>query len=181
MTELDIMKHAKGYMDKLSQGIDPISGGLLPEDTALNNVRLQKCFSYVSEILGKVIANGGCVGQHERTVEFRLTPEQKSKVLLSAEPVRITWLAGAMLEAAGNPDMKRPSIKKITDWLLENGFLYNGQGSDGKPQRLPTDNGARLGLTVRKGQSRDGEYLAVHYSEQAQRFLLDHMEEILYK
>ena len=26
MTDLGVMKHAKGYMEKLSRGIDPISG-----------------------------------------------------------------------------------------------------------------------------------------------------------
>jgi len=40
MTELDIMKHARGYMDKLSRRVDPISGGPLPGDTTLNNIRL---------------------------------------------------------------------------------------------------------------------------------------------
>lgn len=56
-----------------------------------------------------------------------------------------------------------------------------GQGADGRPQRLPTRRGAQLGFTVRTAMSRDGEYLAACYSEQAQRFLLDHLEEILYK
>lgn len=181
MTELDIMKHARGYMDKLSRGVDPISGGPLPGDTTLNNIRLQKCFAYVSEVLGKVIANGGHVGQHERTAEFRLPPERKNGIILSAEPVRLTWLVNAMMEAAADPDMKRPSNKKISDWLLENGFLYLSQGQEGKPQRLPTDKGFRLGLSVRKGQGRDGEYLAVYYSELAQRYVLDHLEQILDK
>lgn len=181
MTDLDVMKHAKGYMEKLSRGIDPISGSALPDDAALNNPRLMKCFAYVTDILDKVIANGGRVGQFERTQEFRLTPEQKASVRLSTEPVRITWLVDALWQAAGNPDMKKPAIKRITNWLIEKGFMELGQGADGRPQRLPTRRGAQLGLTVRTAMSRDGEYLAVCYSEQAQRFLLDHLEEILYK
>ena len=47
MTEIDIMKRAKMYLDNLSQGIDPISGQEVPEDSVLNNVRLARCFFYV--------------------------------------------------------------------------------------------------------------------------------------
>ena len=61
MTEIDIMKRAKMYLDNLSQGIDPISGQEVPEDSVLNNVRLARCFFYVSGILEQVIENGGKV------------------------------------------------------------------------------------------------------------------------
>ena len=59
MTELEIMQRAKMYMDKLAQGIDPISGQEVPNDSVLNNVRLARCFFYVSGVLDQVIANGG--------------------------------------------------------------------------------------------------------------------------
>ena len=55
MTELETMQRAKMYMDKLAQGIDPITDRELPEDSALNNVRLARCFFYVSDVLGQVI------------------------------------------------------------------------------------------------------------------------------
>ena len=61
MTDLDIMQLAKMYMEKLAQGIDPISDQEIPEDSVLNNVRLARCFFYMSGILDQVIANGGKV------------------------------------------------------------------------------------------------------------------------
>lgn len=51
MTELETMQRAKMYLDKLAQGIDPISGDEVPEDSVLNNVRLARCFFYVSGVL----------------------------------------------------------------------------------------------------------------------------------
>lgn len=51
MTELETMQRAKMYLDKLARGIDPITGQELPEDTVLNNVRLCRCFHYVSGVL----------------------------------------------------------------------------------------------------------------------------------
>ncbi len=37
MAELEVMQRAKMYMDKLAQGIDPISGCEMSEDSTLNN------------------------------------------------------------------------------------------------------------------------------------------------
>ena len=68
MTELEIMQRAKMYMDKLAQGIDPISDQEMPEDSVLNNVRLARCFFYVSGILAQVIANGGKIASTPKKV-----------------------------------------------------------------------------------------------------------------
>lgn len=32
MTELDILRHAKGYLDKLADGVDPLTGEPVPAD-----------------------------------------------------------------------------------------------------------------------------------------------------
>ena len=44
MTDLEIMQRAKMYLDRLAQGIDPISGQEMPEDTILNQARLARSF-----------------------------------------------------------------------------------------------------------------------------------------
>lgn len=80
MTELEVMQHAKMYLDKLARGIDPIADKEVPEDSVLNNVRLARCFFYVSGILGQVIANDGYVGAKPGGQSFRSFP-----------PLRRSW------------------------------------------------------------------------------------------
>lgn len=58
-TELDTMKHAKEYIDKLANGIDPFTDKPVPDDDIINNVKLSRCFFYISGVLAKVIENGG--------------------------------------------------------------------------------------------------------------------------
>ena len=70
MTELEAMQRAKMYLDKLAQGIDPITNQEVPEDSVLNNVRLARCFFYVSDVLGKVIDNGGVIGGKPKLQAF---------------------------------------------------------------------------------------------------------------
>ena len=179
MTELETMQRAKMYLDKLAQGIDPITGRKVPEDSALNNARLARCFGYVSDVLGQVITNGGTVGQPVRTVDFSITPEQLARVPIPDRPVRITELADALHQAVGNPQMKKPAVKRITDWLVGKGLMTQITGPDGKLHRVPTAQGLEMGMSTRLRQSRDGEYQAVFYDSRMQRFLLDHLDAIL--
>ena len=179
MTELETMQRAKMYMDKLAQGIDPITNQELPEDSVLNHVRLARCFFYVSGVLDQVIANGGIVGQRVKTLDFAITPEHLASINVSDYPVRITEFTDALYQAANNPDMKKLSATKITDWLILKGLMMKESGSDGKVHRVPTDRGLLMGMSTRLRQSGDGEYRAVYYDKNMQRFLLEHLAEIL--
>ena len=59
MTELETLERAKMYMEKLANGINPIDNSVIPDEDIVNNVRLSRCFFYVSDILRQVIENGG--------------------------------------------------------------------------------------------------------------------------
>ena len=177
MTELETLQRAKRYMEQLAQGIDPVSGQALPEDSALNHVRLARCFFYVSGILEQVIRNGGQVGTVQKA-DFTITPAQLATVQISAYPIRITELSAALMQAVDSNSVKKPNVVKITNWLVEKGFLTKETTPDGKSRRVPTASGRNLGMTTQLRQSPDGEYLAIYYSANAQRFLLDHFYEI---
>ena len=179
MTELETMQRAKMYLDKLAQGIDPITNQEVPEDSVLNNVRLARCFFYVSDVLGKVIANGGVIGGKPMLQAFTISPDQLAQVQISQEPVRITQLVDMIVAAVNNPQMKKLSTTTITNWLLEKGFLEKEMGPDGKSRRIPTQNGLMLGLSTQTRQGQYGEYQAVFYSTVAQQFVLDNLPDIL--
>ena len=42
-TELEIMIHAKGYLDKLANGVNPLTDEPLPETDVVNQVRISRC------------------------------------------------------------------------------------------------------------------------------------------
>ena len=51
MNELDTLKRAKKYIDKMAQGINPLTDQSVPQTDLIANKRISKCFSYVSDIL----------------------------------------------------------------------------------------------------------------------------------
>ena len=179
MTELETMQRAKMYMDKLARGIDPITDQEISDDSVLNNVRLARCFYYVSDVLGQVIANGGVIGSKPKLHPFAITMEQLANVQISQEPVRITQLVELVGAAVENPQMKKLSTTVITNWLLEKGFLEKQTGPDGKSRRVPTQNGLLIGLSTQTRQGQYGEYQAVFYDAQAQQFVLDNLAAML--
>lgn len=178
MTELEIMQRAKIYMEKLAQGIDPISDQEIPEDSVLNNVRLARCFFYVSGVLDQVIAGGGRVVSTPQK-GFFITDEELGRVNPSQEPIRITQFVDLIMNAINDPDRKKLKTSAITDWLIEKGFMSKQADADGKSKRLPTAMGEQIGLTVKLREGQYGTYQAVYYSSEAQRFVLDHLQEML--
>ncbi|MCI7096758.1 MAG: hypothetical protein MR939_06150 [Clostridiales bacterium] len=178
MTELEMIQRAKMYMEKLAQGIDPISDQEIPEDSVLNNVRLARCFFYVSGVLDQVIANGGNVKKTPKK-NFYVTEEELRRLNPSPEPIRITQFVELVMNAINDPDRKKLKTTTITDWLIEKGFLSKQADTDGKSKRLPTAMGEQIGLAVKLREGQYGTYQAVYYSEEAQRFLLDHLQEML--
>lgn len=179
MTELETMQRAKMYLEKLARGIDPITDREMPQDTVLNNVRICRCLHYVSGVLEQVIANGGVVEKKERKVEFSITRAQMAGIQLTQYPVGINEFAENIRAATGNPDMKRPNAGKITAWLISQGLMELTTDAEGKSRRMPTEAGLRAGLSTRMRQGKSGEYLAVYYDANAQRMILDHLEEVL--
>ncbi len=64
MKELDIIRHAKNYMESLSERINPITKKPYDENSDMNNERLLKCFGYVARLLDRVIAEEEQKEQH---------------------------------------------------------------------------------------------------------------------
>lgn len=182
MTELETMLRAKLYIDKLAQGIDPVTERELTGDSVLNHVRVVRCLFYVSGVLQQVIDNGGVVGQTpKRKEEFTITPQQLSAVRPVEDRIGITEFTKLLHKAAGDPERKLPKAVRLTNWLAEKGFLETEVLPDGKRNRVPTAAGRSIGIHTQKRHNDRGEYKAVLYDKQAQQFLLDHYWEIVAK
>ena len=65
MDDLELMKRAKIFIDKLANGIDPLTDKPVPETDMVNNVRVARCLFYVSDVLRKVIGDSNDNRHHE--------------------------------------------------------------------------------------------------------------------
>ena len=178
MTEMENIRQAKQYMEKLAMGIDPVSNQEIPDDSVLNQLCLARCFFFMSDLLGQVIANGGVVDKSGK-VPFAVDSITMSKISVSENPVRITQFVDMINAAVANPQMKKLNTSLITDWLLEKGFMEKQVDANGKSHRVPTFNGMQIGMSTQTRHGTYGEYQAVYYNTRAQQFILDHLADMV--
>ncbi|MCL2774444.1 MAG: hypothetical protein FWD71_14010 [Oscillospiraceae bacterium] len=185
MTELDKLKRAQMYVEQLANGKEPITGIDMPQDTVLNNERLAKCFSYVSYVLQKVIENGGEVAKkpENEKLPFEITEQEKSRIIISEIPISITVVCDNISNAVDLTVFKKLSAVKVNDWFTEKGLLKEIESAGGKSKRKTlTDKSALIGISQEERVSQYGKaYTANLYNREAQKFIIDHLDEILAK
>ena len=180
MTEIEKIAYAKSFIDKLANGINPLDDKPIPEGDIVNNVRLSRCFFYVSDILRQVVENGG-INKSRRApkIPFSLTAEQIGNFNFSADPIPVSELAKKIYAAAENATMEKLSHRQISQWLLDIGMLQLCDFGGKSPVKRPTEHGAQIGITVESRTGQYGVYHVVLYSTDAQRFILDNIEAVI--
>ena len=180
MTELEKIAYAKSFIDKLANGINPLDDTPIPDNDIANNVRLSRCFFYVSDILRQVYENGGVTKtKREPKIPFSVSLEQLEKFEYSVVPIPVSEIAKRINVIVESENMKKVSHRQITQWLLNIEMLYLHDFGGKTPVKRPTEEGNRMGITVETRIGRYGEYHVVLYNEEAQRFILDNLDAVI--
>ena len=182
MTELEIMQHAKDYLDKLAKGIDPLTGRKVPENDIINNVRISRCLSYVSGVLRQVIENGGVSGapaKQSTLAPYALSSENRKRYAFGELPLSASQIAQRLNELVDLTTMQKLKTTSITKFLLQAGLLFEEERPGGSKNKRPTESGWKLGISTTQRLGQNGEYTAVVYDRQAQQFILDNMDAII--
>ena len=178
--DIKILKRAQMFMERLSHGVDPISGNDLPNDTVIHNERISKCFSYVADVLGLLIDHGGIaalsganrkpeISQNVALQPFRLSPAQRQSVVVFDKPLDISTFTRNINRVIDAGSMQKLKGTAFATWLFRKGFIER----DGST-RKPTPTGVSLGITTQTKQTNQ-----LIYSREAQQFLLDNIDEII--
>jgi len=178
--ELERLRYMKTCMDSLAEGVDPTSGEVLPNDALVNNVHLSRCFSLVSDILRRVIENGGVVGQRRRTAlpPFSLPSDMHNQVEITAELTMIRRFTDRINGLVDVSTMRKLKVTALTSWLVKNGYLVEEVVND-KKRKIPTKQGEELGILAEPREGQYGNYLAILYNENAQRLLVSNLDQII--
>ena len=180
MTELETLERAKMYMEKLANGINPIDGSVIPDEDIVNNVRLSRCFFYVSDVLRQVIENGGVTPQKKIKKEpFSLTVEQREAFEFSTVPIPISEISKRINTLSTNENMSTLSYAVIRDWLMSLGMLEYALDGNGKNVVRPTPQGESIGIALEARNGANGPYFVVVYNLAAQHFILDNLDAII--
>lgn len=179
MTEIEKMEYAKLFIDKLANGINPIDDTEIKDDDVVNNVRLSRCFFYVSDVLRQVIENGGISKKKSGWIQFDLSAEQLSKFSYSDTPIPISEIARRLNSLITDENMRKISHRDLTNWLMSVGMLCEQTTYDGKTARRPTEQGTKAGISVETRTGKSDEYTLTVYNKDAQAFIVDNLEAVV--
>ncbi|MBQ8524668.1 MAG: hypothetical protein IJ457_08610 [Clostridia bacterium] len=182
MTELEKIEYAKSFIDDLANGINPLDGNPVPENDTLNNVRLSRCFFFVSDVLRRVVENGGIstvkVSRHKKAL-FSLSDEIKENLEVSQASVTVSDISRYLNSFVDTENMKTISAPSINRWLLHCGFLKSVELPNGKKRKLPTEQGNGIGIYSEEREGQYGTYVSVLFSSSAQRFIYDNLDAVI--
>lgn len=180
ITELEKMERAKMYIDKMAEGINPITNTYAPENDTINNDRIARCLSYVSEILGRVIENGGEVSRAVKSSGgnrnfFFITDEQLDRLSPRENSCYANDIADDIKAVTAENNTTKFQGTWITEWLVSIGMLM--QTEKGK---CATEAGESIGVISQLRQSiQKGEHFVNMYSPEAQQFIFDNISAVI--
>ncbi len=178
MTELEKIAYAKSFLDQLANGMDPTTNTPIPQGDVAAKSRIVGCFSYVSEVLGKLIASPDTVLDLYRTQDIRITPQVLASIECSQFPVTVKAFAQRI-------DSALRATKKITaadlnQWLLEQGYIEKLADYKNKTYKRPTQRGIDIGIILDQYTTIAGKTTYnVKLNRSAQRFICEHLSAIL--
>ncbi len=191
LTEKEKIQRARMYLWKLHENIDPLTDQEIGQDSVLRQERMKKCLAYVVEVLGREVQalekeeESAAAGKKDRKRErqkrrdFYLTQEEIDSVKLVSEPCVISVFLQAVNAAAASDGRKKLQAKKVNNWLVRQGYLEDRQDGRGYLHRELTERSAEIGITSRQGMGSFGPYSIILYDEQAQKYILEHIEDIV--
>lgn len=179
MEEIEKIKYAKLFIDKLAHGINPIDDVPVAEYDVVNNVRLSRLFFYVSDILRQVIDNGGIQNKKGKKIDYCISKEELALFKFSEEPIPLSSIAKELNTLVDTNKYKKIQYKDLANWLISENILFNNFDTKGKNYKLITEKGKNLGLVLDIRQSHQREYSVILYNKKAQMFIINNIDKIL--
>ena len=66
MERIALVERAKMYLQLLSNGVHPVTGQNIPQDSAFVDPKVKRCFSFISEVLDEYVELKAKVDQLEK-------------------------------------------------------------------------------------------------------------------
>ena len=178
------LENAIIYLQRITEGHNPVNNMPAEEDSVLNNPNVIRCMYFIKDILEELRRNDGYIGRRPRKNRDDSKPDYPLENLAGFRYTGdkpITKLVAQLNELVDIGKYKKLTYDPIIKWLMKNGYLKEEihQGSD-KRKKVPTEKGSAAGI---RGEKRTDEkgivFIYIIYGQQAQELIVKNMAEIL--
>lgn len=194
MEKIELVERAKMYLKLLGDGVHPVTGDMIPKDSAFVDEKVKRCFSFISQILDEYIELSAKVekleSQKEKNTivvpkkqEFAITQEQCDNIRLSKEPITILSFMKNINSVIDSDSMEKLTSTRINKWLTNRGLVTTGkvQTIVSKTVYKPSDFAIKIGIVEEEIiDKKSGEVKAqIKLGESAQLFIIENLEDIV--
>ena len=194
MEKIELVERAKMYLKLLGDGVHPVTGDVIPGDSAFVDEKVKRCFSFISQILDEYIELSAKVekleSQKEKNTivvpkkqEFAITQEQCDNIRLSKEPITILSFMKNINSVIDSDSMEKLTSTRINKWLTNRGLVTTGkvQTIVSKTVYKPSDFAIKIGIVEEEIiDKKSGEVKAqIKLGESAQLFIIENLEDIV--
>jgi hypothetical protein len=194
MEKIELIERAKMYLKLLSDGVHPVTGEEIPEDSAFLDEKVKRCFAFISQVLDEYAELSEKVEKLEREKEkatiiipkkqeFTITPEQCDSIRLSKEPISVLSFVKNINLVIDSQAMEKITSTRINKWLSNRGLITSAKVETvvSKTVYKPSDFALKIGIVEEETvDKRSGEVKAqIKLGESAQLFIIENLEEII--
>lgn len=175
MEDISKFQIAKDWIEKLANGINPITSEPVKEDDIVNDVHISRCLFFVREMLDKIDTRE--TGGTRRKRSFWMSASDAEKIVIT-DACGIIQFTKTINESVP-ANMRQLTTVTVIKWLRNNGYLYEALIENNRKTNLPTEKGIKLGISVLIQQTPEGyERKRVIYDISAQKYMLQNIEAI---
>lgn len=194
MEKIELIRRAKMYMELLSNGVQPITGQEIPEDSAFMDGKMKRCFEFVSRILDEYVELSERVEKLEKerekhTIvvskkqEFSITQTQCENIRLSKEPITILSFMKNINSVIDSDAMEKLTATRINKWLTNGRFLTTEKVQTIVKRTVykPSDLAMKIGfIEAEIVDEKSGEIKTqIKLGESAQLFIIENLDNII--
>jgi len=178
--ELEKIQKAKLVLQNIANGINPINGEKIEDESFLNDPRIIRCFYFVADVLDNVIRGAySSKISGPRPKVFVITMEQKSKVRFPEGKIGVNEFSRCVNMCIDPNKSKRLTGAEINKRLKALGILSEETTETGKTRTVINDNSINYGFESQRKSYNGVEYDMVVMNDKGKKYLLDNIEEIM--
>ena len=194
MEKIELIERAKMYLKLLGDGVHPVTGDVIPEDSVFMDEKVKRCFSFISQVLDEYVELTEKVEKLEsekkkttivvpKKQDFSITQEQCDNIRLSKEPITVLSFMKNINSVIDSDSMEKLTSTRINKWLSKRGLVTTEkvQTMVSKTVYKPSDFAMKIGIVEEEVvDKKSGEVKAqIKLGESAQLFIIENLEEII--
>ena len=180
MKEFDLnkLKIASIYLSRMADGRNPANNESV-QNEVLDNPNVIRCLHFVCDVLEEVRANHGLVGKKYQAVKKEFPLEVLDQYTYRHDKP-ISQVLKQFQEPLEGQGYRKLNATPINKWLGANGYIEKRLIQESNRECwFPLQKGLDAGMYSEERGDPGFQYAVVMYNEKGQRFLADHMGQIL--